>query len=529
MVLQSDNRLMNEIDRSWRDLSYDIGWESSDSGIIRCHSVLNRRTDISGAVEGLNLRTVRCDSRGKSLFDLLREGRALRHVQVRLPKKFGPDNLYVTAKALGDGRAVGTFSAVESQNDAIFNSQIAFLTKMSDLRNREEAYRQEAEVMLQGLRLLLGTQTTQAKLEAMSDLMLDAIKGSSRLVLRVKRDGAPRVLDGSAPSLPGCESLVRMWQAADSPVTVYGQDAEPIRKLRKLLGETEGDVASILLPFGAESIVLICGAGRRQGFAPENIGLASRFALILRQALILKEEQDKLVQSAKLSVLGQMSAGLAHELRQPLNTISMATQNLKIMAEGGAVAPDRLAPKLARILGQVERASQIMDRVRRFSRKSGEDFASVDLAVLAQGIEVLTESALVEAGVRLKVELPPTLSLTCDGVQIEQVLANLVRNAIDALSGVGSDGKISNGIVTIRGERTEHGVVLRVEDNGPGFPSDVIDKPLETFFTTKSADSGTGLGLSICNTIAREHGGKLALGNHSGGAYVELHLPERSP
>jgi C4-dicarboxylate-specific signal transduction histidine kinase len=283
------------------------------------------------------------------------------------------------------------------------------------------------------------------------------------------------------------------------------------------------------LPFAAENIVLICGAGRRQGFAPENVGFAGRFALILRQALILKEEQDKLVHSAKLSVLGQMSAGLAHELRQPLNTISMATQNLKLMAEGGAVAPDRLAPKLARILGQVERASRIMDRVRRFSRKGGEDFAPVDLAILAQGIEVLTESALMQTGVRLNVDLPPTLSLTCDAVQIEQVLANLVRNAIDALSGIGSSGKTQNGIVTIRGQRTEQGVVLRVEDNGPGFPSDVIDRPLETFFTTKGADNGTGLGLSICHTIAREHGGKLALGNHAAGAYVELHLPERSP
>jgi C4-dicarboxylate-specific signal transduction histidine kinase len=73
-------------------------------------------------------------------------------------------------------------------------------------------------------------------------------------------------------------------------------------------------------------------------------------------------------------------------------------------------------------------------------------------------------------------------------------------------------------------------VVLRVEDNGPGFLPHVLDRPLEAFFTTKDADAGTGLGLSICHTIAREHAGKLEFGNNAaGGAYVELHLPERSP
>ena len=279
MTPHPGTRSASDTDRSWRDLSYDIGWEASDSGVIRCHSVLNHRGDIADAVEGLNLRAIRCDTHGKSLFDLLQEGFPLRHIQVRLPKKFGPDNLYVTAKGFPAGGALGTFCAVEPQKDAVFNSQITFLTKMADLRNREEGYRLEMEIQLQGLRLLLGNQTTQEKLESLSDLMLNAIKGSSRLVLRVKRDSAPRVLGGMAPSLPGCESLVRIWQSAESPVTVHGKDAEAIQKLRKLLGETEGDVASILLPFAAENIVLICGAGRRQGFAPENVGFAGRFAI----------------------------------------------------------------------------------------------------------------------------------------------------------------------------------------------------------------------------------------------------------
>jgi C4-dicarboxylate-specific signal transduction histidine kinase len=98
---------------------------------------------------------------------------------------------------------------------------------------------------------------------------------------------------------------------------------------------------------------------------------------------------------------------------------------------------------------------------------------------------------------------------------------------VDAICGIGSAAKSKRRTIAIRGEKTEHGIVLRVEDNGPGFPADVARRPLETFFTTKGADAGTGLGLSICHLIAREHAGKLEVGNHADGAYAALHLPER--
>jgi C4-dicarboxylate-specific signal transduction histidine kinase len=138
------------------------------------------------------------------------------------------------------------------------------------------------------------------------------------------------------------------------------------------------------------------------------------------------------------------------------------------------------------------------------------------------------EHVLMSAGVRLEIAVEPSLQVYCDALQIEQVIANMVRNAADALAGIGSAHRTEKGVITIRGRRTQYGVALRVEDNGPGFPADVTSRPLETFFTTKDAGAGTGLGLSICHMIAREHAGKLELGNHAGGAYVEIHLPERT-
>ncbi len=197
------------------------------------------------------------------------------------------------------------------------------------------------------------------------------------------------------------------WQISsgvwNSAVSVLPRDSIHNARLRKLLDIRNGEVAIILLPVASESIALLCAAER---FNRDDIDFASRFALILRQALALKDEQDKLLQSTKMSALGQMSASLAHELRQPLNTISLTAQNLELMMEDGRTAPDNIKPKIHRILSQVDRASQIMDRVRRFSRKGGEVLTPTDMAQLAQGVGLLMEHLLTPTGIRLEIAIP---------------------------------------------------------------------------------------------------------------------------
>ena len=528
MAAQPGPRDLPDSSLIWRDLNYDVGWEASPSGVIRCRSVLNRRSDIFNAVEGMNLRAILCERAGKNAMELLEDGKPVRHIEVRLPRMFGPQRLYITARQLPDGSAAGTFCGVDPQRDEVFQGEVALLNRTAEARKREEGYRREAEIMLQGLRLLLGQSTASQKLNELSALAIEAIQGAMPLVLRVARDGTAQPLASGAAPLAPDPALTKLLLSQLAPVVLHKEPSEHAGRLRALMGSRMGDVAVIFLPVASESIALLCAPRREDGFLPEDIGFASRFALILKQALVLKDEQDKLVQSGKLSALGQMSASLAHELRQPLNTISVAAQNLEIMAESGPVTPDVLTPKVGRILAQVERASQIMDRIRRFSRKGGNFYAEVDLAELAGGIPLLMEHVLMQTGTALEIAIEPGLKAHCDSVQVEQVLVNLIRNAIDALSGIGSAHQTRKGAVTIKGRRVENGVALRVEDNGPGFPPDVASRPLETFFTTKGAEAGTGLGLSICQVIAREHAGRLELGNHAGGAYVELYLPDRS-
>lgn len=513
-------------DQAWQDLGYDIGWEASAGGIIRCLSVRNRRSDLFTAIEGLNLADIWCEGRKRNALALIQEGRLFRQMAVRLPRLSSAERFYLSASALPDGGSSGTLMALPPEQDEALRASAALLSRMSDARSREESYRHEAELMLKGLRTLMGEMTAAEKLDALARLMVDAVRGGVHLLLREGRDGTLKTITpGLKP--PADSSAGAAWRDQSAAVAVYDDASPHIGRLRRLLCVESGEVAVTVLPFASEGIVLLCASEKRQKFKPDDIAFACRFALILRQAMVLKEEQDKLVQTAKLSILGQMSASLAHELRQPLNTIGMTVQNLELMAAKGAVTPDVLGAKLTRILGQVERASKIMERVRCFSRKGGEQFAEADLAALAHGVRMLSDHVLTANNVRLALDVPPGLTAFCDALQIEQVLTNLVRNSIDAITGKGSAQAASGGIIAIRARRTEQGVVLRVEDSGPGFPAWFLARPLETFFTTKDAETGTGLGLSICNTIAREHAGRLELGNHAKGAFVDLHLPER--
>jgi signal transduction histidine kinase len=511
----------------WRDLSYDVGWEASPNGVIRCRAVHNRRSDISRTIEGVNLGALWCESRNKSAFELLEAARSFRHVEIRVPALLSQERLYLTARLLPEGGSAGTICAIQSCDDEVFKGQSALLNHITHARLREEEYRAEAEIMLQGLQVLLNSSTVSQKLEGLTKLAVGAIRGAAHIILEVGRDGSIRPLGAGAARDAHPKILPAHYQRQQETVSVYKNGDPNIEELRKLLGVSSGDVVLMLLPIGSYNVVLLCAPRWKREFRAEDVGFASRFSLILQQALILKEDQEKLIQTARLSALGQMSASLAHELRQPLNAISMIAQNLELMAERGAVPTETLQTKVSRIADQVERASKIMDRIRRFSRKTTETLATVDVAKLVEGVRLLMEHDLIAAGIRLEVDVPNDLTVRCDAIQIEQVLTNLLRNAADALLGVGAVSETAQGVITVRGSQSEGGIALRVEDNGPGFPEDAASRPLETFYTSKNSDQGTGLGLSICHMIAREHAGSLHLGNHGGGAFVELLLPER--
>src|ERR1700761_5132277 len=124
-------------EKIWRDLSYDVAWEANACGVIRCRAVHNHRCDISNAIEGVNLRTLWCDSSHKNALELLSAVRVFRHVEIRIPALRGAGRFYLTAGLLPEGGSAGVISAVHPNDDEVFKRQSELLSHIIQARIRQ--------------------------------------------------------------------------------------------------------------------------------------------------------------------------------------------------------------------------------------------------------------------------------------------------------------------------------------------------------------------------------------------------------
>jgi signal transduction histidine kinase len=531
-----------ESTRAWLELGADIVWEASAEGVLRCRRIMNRRGDAGRVVDGMDLKSLQVGEGGRSLFDYLEQEGSVRHLRARLPRDASvnlPANetVYVSAMrrpapASDEAPYVGTFTLICEQGPSSHTRETAaMMVQVRGARLREEQQRREAEAMLQGLRLLLGQDSSRDKMTKLVSLILECIGGSDARVVQRGLDGQPRLLVPEQRILGADADAALDLIAENAPgglASIYDASADGGQSIARTFGLDGGHVAVLSLPLRGDTAYLICTTQRNEGFAAADIDFADRFTLLLRQALFLREEQSQMAQTAKMAALGQMSASIAHELRQPLNTISLAVQNLEYLLEAPEVDAAAVASKIARVLAQVERASDVIDRMRRFGRKSVGENAVLPLRNAIENVEAIMHHVLLRAGVRLEVEIPADLTTYADQLQLEQVVSNLIQNAVDAISGIGAKSDRDEGLIRIvatRSDEEEGMIQLRIEDSGPGFRPEILERVLEPFFTTKSADHGTGLGLAICETIVRESGGRLEIGNHDGGGYVAIVLP----
>jgi signal transduction histidine kinase len=253
---------------------------------------------------------------------------------------------------------------------------------------------------------------------------------------------------------------------------------------------------------------------------PEGRGLVVGYIVNITAE---RAAEARALAASRLASLGEMGAGLAHELRQPLTAISLAAGVAVMAAKRGD--NDRVLQRLDRILDQVKRGSAIIDYLRRFARgrEDEEGVVPVDLAVAVNGALALCGGALAEAGAEVLVTLgPPAPVVLGHAVPIEQVLVNLLFNARDAVAALppGTPRQIA-----ITAE-TEDGVArLAVADTGGGILPAVLGRVFEPFVTTKGPDRGAGLGLSICHGLMRSMGGGIVAENAGAGARFTLSLP----
>jgi len=238
------------------------------------------------------------------------------------------------------------------------------------------------------------------------------------------------------------------------------------------------------------------------------------------------QRQMQLEQSTKLATLGEMAAGIAHELNQPLNAIKLTALNLlRIHGASKDKAVAQMPAKLEQIAAQVDRAATITDHMRQSARQAGEEEAVAILSEVVANSYLLVESGFRLEGIEFRAELAADLPVCrIHPVRLEQVLLNLLTNARDAFveRDVAKDGRWIR-VATVTTD--ENSVTLEVEDSAGGIPTEVIDRVFDPFYTTKDVGKGTGLGLSISYGILNDAGGRLSVTNTPKGARFRLVLP----
>ena len=242
----------------------------------------------------------------------------------------------------------------------------------------------------------------------------------------------------------------------------------------------------------------------------------------------LKVMREKLVQAAKLSTLGEMAAGLAHEINQPLQAITFAAANLKhdLKKLPETEVTRKIMQRVERIELQIDRASEIISHVGIFGRATpiARELLSVDAVISA--IAALARPMCLDAAIYFDVKHPDEDAfVSAQQVMVEQIIMNLISNARDAIGDRKKAGDETPGQISLRVDITSSDVLISVEDNGTGISDENMRRLFEPFFTTKAPGSGTGLGLSISFGIATELGGAINAVNTGKGARFTLVIP----
>ncbi|MEJ0034981.1 MAG: PAS domain S-box protein [Gammaproteobacteria bacterium] len=216
--------------------------------------------------------------------------------------------------------------------------------------------------------------------------------------------------------------------------------------------------------------------------------------------------QERLTHVSRMATMGEMAAGIAHELNQPLSAIATYARACERFLESAEPDLPETLSSLAEISLEALRAGEMIRRLRQLVSSQPSERAPTQVNELVRDLSVLMQADARVHRTQIAFDLAPTLPLLqADRAQLQQMVLSLVRNAIEAMSDAGTTGRQ----VVIRTRRLPDGrIELSVCDNGPGVSAEMVDRLFMPFLTTKA--SGTGLGLAISQTIAQGHGGTLA-------------------
>lgn len=233
----------------------------------------------------------------------------------------------------------------------------------------------------------------------------------------------------------------------------------------------------------------------------------------------------RLLNVSRMATIGEMAAGVAHELNQPLTAIANYAHACERLLARPGTDPNELREALHQIAAQTTRAADIIRRLRALARSHQAEHLAVGMNALVEELQELMKTDASLHGVELALDLAPGLpEVAVDAGQIQQVILNFLRNSLEALS----TQPTANPRVAISTSLADGGAVrLTVCDNGPGLAPDAVKRVFDPFFSTK--ENGTGLGLAISSTIARAHGGTVGYrANTPSGACFYIVVPTQT-
>ncbi len=325
-------------------------------------------------------------------------------------------------------------------------------------------------------------------------------------------------------------------------VISYFETNEP-GHLREVKAQLRSMGAAVLLPsFIGEELVAFLSLGTKRSkeiYTPDDLGmfkiLAGQAGLAIENAQFyqeLKESQATMLQAAKLSSIGELAAGFAHQIDNPLGIISLGSQlcireikedlGKENLTEKGKETAQKLEDRLEKIIETAHKAADLVERIRGYAKPSDRDFESTDLNSVMDDALGLAQYQISRGGVNVTKDIPQDLpKIKGIGVQLEQVFLNIIMNACEAMAGKKGELTISARV----GKDEPDRVRVTLSDNGCGIPKENLNRLFDLFYTTKGS-KGTGVGLSIAYRIVKDHSGEIDVESEVGkGSKFTVSLP----